>query len=99
MPLGEGGSGGRGADRSVLRALDSRSKRLRFESAQERMENVLLEGQLFFSFSFFSLLFRYPFHLRVTAVARKRSRSFCQKSRWQVTAKHSCTLRMWLCMK
>ena len=36
---------------------------------------------------------------RVTAVARKRSRSFCQKCRWQVTAKHAYTLRMWLCMK
>ena len=36
---------------------------------------------------------------RVTAEARKRSRSFCQKCRWQVTAKHACTLRMRLCMK
>ena len=45
------------------------------------------------------LLFRYPFHPRVTAVARKRPRSFCQKCRWQVTAKHAYTLRMWLCMK
>ena len=38
--------------------------------------------------------FRYPFHPRVTAVARKRPRSFCQKRRWQVTAKHAYTLRM-----
>ncbi len=45
------------------------------------------------------LLFRYPFHPRVTTVARKRSRSFCQKCRWQVTVKHAYTLRMWLCMK
>ena len=45
------------------------------------------------------LLFRYPFHPRVTAVARKRSRSSCQKCRWQVTAKHAYTLRLWLCMK
>ena len=45
------------------------------------------------------LLFRYHFHPRVTAVTRKRSRSFCQKCRWQVTAKHAYTLRMWLCMK
>ena len=36
---------------------------------------------------------------RVITVAHKRSRSFCQKCRWQVTAKHTCTLRMWLCMK
>ena len=28
----------------------------------------------------------------VTAVARKRSRSFCQKCRWQVTAKHAYAL-------
>ena len=45
------------------------------------------------------LLFRYPFHPRVTAVARKRPRSSCQKCRWQVTAKHTYTLCMWLCMK
>ena len=42
------------------------------------------------------LLFRYPFHPRVTTVARKKSRSFCQKCRWQVTAKHAYTLRMWI---
>ena len=45
------------------------------------------------------LLFRYPFHPHVTTVAHKRSWSFCQKCRWQVTAKHVCTLRMWLYMK
>ena len=45
------------------------------------------------------LIFRYPFHPRVIAVAHKRPRSFCQKCRWQVTAKHAYTLRMWLCIK
>ena len=35
--------------------------------------------------------FRCPFHPRVTAVARKRPRSFCQKCRWQVTPKHAYT--------
>ena len=48
------------------------------------------------------LLFRYPFHPRVstvTAVAHQISWSFCQKCRWQVTAKHASTLCMWLCMK
>ena len=30
--------------------------------------------------------------LRVTAVARKTPRSFCQKCRWQVTPKHPYTL-------
>ena len=40
---------------------------------------------------------RYPFHPRVTTVARKKSRSFCQKCRWQVTAKHAYTLRIEPC--
>ena len=58
-------------------------------------------GRIFFSRVDFlcRLLFRYPFHPCVTAVARKRSPSFCQKCRWQVTAKYAYTLRMWLCMK
>ena len=58
-------------------------------------------GRIFFSRVNFlcSLLFRCPFHPRVTSVARKRPRSFRQKCRWQVTAKHAYTLRMWLCMK
>ena len=30
-----------------------------------------------------------PFHPRVTAVARKRPRSFCQKCRWQVIPEHA----------
>ena len=37
-------------------------------------------------------LIRRPFHPRVTAVARKRPRSFCQKCRWQVTPKQAYTL-------
>ena len=40
--------------------------------------------------------FWYPFHPRVTAVAPKRSRSCCQTCRWQVTAKCTFTLRLWL---
>ena len=58
-------------------------------------------GRIFFSKVNFLcwLLFWYPFHPRVTAVAHKRPLSFCQKRRWQVTAKHAYTLRMWLCMK
>ena len=34
-----------------------------------------------------------------TPVAGKRSWSFCQKCRWQVAAKHTCTLHLWLQMK
>ena len=43
--------------------------------------------------------FQYLFHPRVATVARKRLRSFCQKRRWQVTAKHAYTSRIWLCRK
>ena len=58
-------------------------------------------GRIFFSRVNFLcwLLFRYPFHPRVTAAARKRPRSSCQKRRWQVATKHAYTLHMWLCMK
>ena len=53
-------------------------------------------GKIFFSRVNFLcwLLFWYPFHPRVTAVALKRPLSFCQKCRWQVTAKHAYTLHM-----
>ena len=44
------------------------------------------------------LLFQYPLHPCVTAVACKRPRPFCQKCRWKVTAKYACNLHMWLCM-
>ena len=56
--------------------------------------------RIFFSMVSFLcwLLFWYPFHPRVTAVACRRSQSFCQKGRWQVTDKHTCTLCMWFCM-
>ena len=49
-------------------------------------------GIIFFSgVNFLSwVLFRYPFHPCVTAVACKRSWWLCQKCRWQVTAKHAC---------
>ena len=50
----------------------------------------------FFFFSWvntlFWLLLAYLFHHHVTAVACKRSRSFLQKCRWQVTAKHTCRI-------
>ena len=79
---------------SVARAPDSWLKGLGFESLLERRDNFLLQGQL----SVLTLIL-VSVPRRVTAVARKRSRSFCQKCRWQVTAKHAYTLRKWLCMK
>ena len=74
-------------DSLFVRAPDSWSKGCWFESRQERRENFLLHCQLCVL-----TLIRCPFHPRVTAVARKRPRSFCQKCRWQVTPKHACTL-------
>ena len=50
-------------------------------------ENFLLQSQLYVL-----TLIRCPFHPRVTAVAHKRPRSFCQKCGWQVTPKHARTL-------
>ena len=81
-------------DSSVVRVPDSLLKYCGFEPLQEWQENFILQGQ----FSVLTL-FQYPFHPHVTAVACKRSRSFCQKCRWQVITKHAYTLRMWLCMK
>ena len=79
-------------DSSVVRALDWKVVGL---------NPCRSGGIIFFSRVNFLcwLLFWYPFHPHVITVAHKRSRSFCQKCRWQVTAKHTCTLHMWLCMK
>ena len=63
---------------------DSWLKDCEFES---RQENFLFQSQLCML-----TLIRCPFHPHVTAVARKRPRSFCQKCRWQVTPKHAYTL-------
>ena len=59
------------------------------ERSRVRISPCWNGGRIFFSGVDFRcwLLFRYPFHSRVTTVARKKSRSFCQKCRWQVTAK------------
>ena len=61
----------------------------RFESLQERRENFLLRGQL----SALTLIW-----VSIPTPCN-RSQPFCQKCRWQFTAKHACTLCMWLCMK
>ena len=81
----------------IAQWLERRTRDWKVASSNPRRSG----GRIFFSRVNFLcwLLFRYPFHPRVTGVARKRSRSFCQKCRWQVTAKHAYTLRMWLCMK
>ena len=81
-------------DSSVVRVPDLRLKVRGFESLLEQQENLLLEG------TFFGIPPPPPHPPpRITAGVHKRSWSFCQKCRWQVTAKHACTLHMWLCMK
>ena len=46
--------------------------------------------------SFCADSFQYSLHPRVTTVAHTKSCLFCQKCRWQVTAKHTYTLPVWL---
>ena len=69
-----------GGDSSVVRAPDSWLKGRGFESLLERRENFLLQGRL-------SVLTLISVSVPSTTVARKKSRLFCQKCRWQVTAK------------
>ena len=84
-----GGSG----ESSVVRAPDSWSKRRGFESWHELRENFLLQGQLSVLTLISVSVPPPPTHptTRATTVAHKCS---CR-----VTAKHTCTLHMWLCLK
>ena len=77
-------------DSSVVRASDSWSKVPGSSPGRSG-------GRIFFSRVNFLCwhLFRYPFHPRVTAVARKRSRLFYQKCRWQVTAAKHTSMGLW----
>ena len=78
----------------------SKSKRCRSRDWKVAVSSPDRKGGIvFFSRVNFLCWLLFRFHPRVTAVARKRFRSFCQKCKWQVTAKHACTLRMWLCIK
>ena len=73
-------------DSSAREPLSSWLKGHEIESLQEWRENFLLQGQL-------SVLTRYFIRFtHVTAAVCKRSWSFCQKCRWQVADKHTCTL-------
>ena len=56
----------------------------------ERMRDRIPAGAAG-DFSSVLILIRCPFHPRVTAVARRRPRSICQKCIWQVTPKHAYT--------
>ena len=74
-------------DSLFVRAPHTWSNGCEFESRQEQRETCLLRSQLCVL-----TLIRCPFHPRVTTVARKRPRLFCQKCRWQVTPKHAYAL-------
>ena len=74
-------------DSLLVRVPDSWSKGCEFKSRQEWRENFLLQSQICVL-----TLILCPFHPHVTAVARKRPRSFCPKCRWQVTHKHAYIL-------
>ena len=63
------------------------SKGCEFESWQEWRENSFLQSKLCVL-----TLIRCWFLSHITAVARKRPWSFCQKCRWSVTPKHAYTL-------
>ena len=73
-------------DSSVVRAPGSRLKRPGFQSPAGAAGGFFFSTVNFLCWLFF---FRCPFHPRVAAVARKICRSFCQKCRWQVVAKHT----------
>ena len=92
--MGSWGGGGGGGGAGIAQWLERRTRDWKVAGSNPCWNG----GRIFFSRVDFLcwLLFRYPFHPRVTTVARKRSRSFCQKCRWQVTAKHAYILRMWL---
>ena len=81
-----------GGDSSVVRAPDSWLKVRGFEFLLEWRENFLLQGRL-------SVLTLISVSVPPPCYHSKRSRSFCQKCRWQVTDKHAYTLRVWLCMQ
>ena len=64
-------------------------RRTRIERSRVRIPAGAAGEFSFPGSTFCADLFQYPFYPRVTAVAHKRPRSFCQKHRWQVTAKHA----------
>ena len=71
------------------------TERLWSEYHQEQGDKFLLQGQL----AVLTLIQICSFHPYVATVACEKSWSFFQRCRWQVTAKHTCTLHMWLCIK
>ena len=81
----------RNRDSSVVSVLDSWSKGPGFKSPHEWWENFVLQGQLSVL-----ILISVSIPPHVTTVAYKKSQSFHQKCRWQVTAKLTHTSYTWL---
>ena len=81
-------------ERSRVRipANRSRGQEALCNACMSNLKNFRIQGRL-------SVLTLISVSVAAPCGARKRSRLFCQKCRWQVTAKHACTLRMWLCME
>ena len=77
-------------DRAVGWALDAWSKGCEFRSWQDWRENFLLQGELCVL-----TLIRCPFHPCVTAVARKRPQSFCQKCSGRLHLNTHTPLTQW----
>ena len=79
-------------DSSVIRTPDSWLNGREFESLQEQRANFLLQGQLSV-LTLISVSVPPPYYCSST----KKIPNILPKV--QVTTKHACTLRMWLCMK
>ena len=86
------------ADNHGLQYIDWAAQVLYFifidhEVSGKSTSHIVFSLSLFIILSFLVLvLIRCPFHHRVTAVARRRPWSFCQKCSLQVTPKYSNTL-------
>ena len=81
-------------DSSVVRAPDSWLKGHGLESLQVWQENCLLQGQLSVM-----ILISVPVPLPCYHSSTWKTPVILPKVQWQVTAKYTCFLHMWLCMK
>ena len=75
-----------------FRSADGSVVELRIERSRVRVPEGATEDFSPWPTFCFDCYFSYPFHFRVSAVARTSSWSFCQKCRCQVTAKHTYAL-------
>ena len=71
------------------------------QTCNRQISDLSSGRRMFSKINFLSWLsfWQHLFHPCVTAAACKRSWLFCQRCKWQVTAKHTCTIHMWLWIK